>query len=102
MNKENSIFARVEEQEVHGEIFQVTHRILQIPNEVYLQVLKQHEEPFSERAAQDFVEQYLAWCNDQGGLLGMVRINREDNLVVLDAAIRYRINPLDRPSCHTE
>ncbi|EEG76702.1 hypothetical protein [Dethiobacter alkaliphilus] len=102
MSKENSVFSRVEEREVQGEVFQVTHRILQIPQEVYLQVLKEHEAPFSEMAAQEFVEQYLAWCNDTGGLIGMVRIDTRDDTVVLDAAIRYRINPLDRPSCQRE
>jgi hypothetical protein len=32
----------------------------------------------------------------------MVRLDEEEGFVVLDAAVRYRINPRDRPSCHTE
>lgn len=101
MEKENTPFARVEEREVKGEIFQVTHRLLLIPREDYLNVLSAHEDPFSETAAQDFVEQYLNWCGDKGGLLGMVRISEKGRFVELDAAVRYRINPLDRPSCQS-
>jgi hypothetical protein len=98
----DSPFVRVEEREVAGEIFQVSHRLLRIPREVYLDVLSQHREPFSEIAAQDFVEQYLKWCGDRDGVIGMVRFDEEESFVVLDAAVRYRINPHDRPSCHTE
>jgi hypothetical protein len=98
----DSPFVRVEEREVAGEIFQVNHRLLRIPREVYLDILNQHREPFSEIAAQDFVEQYLQWCGDRDGVIGMVRFDEEEGLVILDAAVRYRINPRDRPSCHTE
>jgi hypothetical protein len=101
MDKGNSLFTQVDEREVKGEIFQVTHRLLLIPRDVYLDVLNNHNEPFTELAAQDFVEQYLKWCNDSGGIIGMVRINEEGNFVELDAAVRYRINPLERPSCQT-
>lgn len=97
----NRSFENVEEREVKGEIFQVTHRLLQVPREVYLEVLEKHDEPFSELAAQDFVEQYLTWCGDTEGVLGMVRFDERDGEVHLDAAIRYRINPLERPSCST-
>ncbi|MDW7650220.1 MAG: hypothetical protein SCK29_00590 [Bacillota bacterium] len=92
-------FEGVEEREVKGEIFQVTHRILQVPRDDYLKILHQHKEPFSELAAQDFVEQYLKWCGDTEGMLGMVRLDELDGKVVLDAAIRYRISPLEKPSC---
>jgi hypothetical protein len=102
MIKENSPFTRVEERELKGEIFQVTHRLLLIPRDIYLDVLKSHQEPFTEIAAQDFVEQYLHWCKDAGGIIGMVRISEAGNYIELDAAVRYRINPLDRPSCHTD
>lgn len=102
MEKGQSLFANVEELEVKGEIFQVTHRVLHIPIEVYEKVLEAHQEPFSELAAQDFVEEYLKWCGDTGGVLGMVRIDRQKDKVVLDAAIRYRINPLDKPSCKSD
>ncbi|HHX75627.1 MAG TPA: hypothetical protein GX699_12045 [Firmicutes bacterium] len=91
----------MQEHEVSGEIFQVTHRILQVPRATYLEVLAGHEKPFSESGAQQFVEKYLAWCGDKNGILGMVRIDEKDGAVILDAAIRYRINPLERPSCHS-
>ena len=97
-----SPFARVEEREVAGEIFQVSHRLLRIPREVFLDTVSLQREPFSEIAAQEFVEQYLQWCGDRDGVIGMVRIDEEDDVVVLDAAVRYRINPHERPACHTE
>ncbi|NLM45506.1 MAG: hypothetical protein GX200_01700 [Firmicutes bacterium] len=82
-----------------GEIFQVTHRILQVPRETYLEVLAGHEQPFSEAGAQQFVEKYLAWCGEKNGVVGMVRIVEKEGTVILDAAIRYRISQLERPSC---
>lgn len=100
--KEKSSFEQVEEREVKGEIFQVTHRLLRVPKDVYLDVLKEFTEPFSEEAAQEFVEQYLKWCKDTGGIIGMVRYREEEDEVFLDAAVRYRINPLERPSCALE
>jgi hypothetical protein len=96
---QSHLFTRVDEREVKGEIFQVTHRILHIPGDVYQEVVGRREDPFSEPAAQKFVEQYLQWCGDTEGVIGMVRIDRDEDTVWLDAAIRYRINPLDRPSC---
>lgn len=102
MLHDKSPFALVEEREVKGEIFQVTHRLLRVPRAVYLEVLKEFSDPFSEEAAQEFVEQYLKWCNDTGGVIGMVRFREEDDEVLLDAAVRYRINPLERPSCSLE
>ncbi|HZK25818.1 MAG TPA: hypothetical protein VFC74_10605 [Oscillospiraceae bacterium] len=102
MAQESSLFAKVEEQEVKGEIFQVTHRILHIPREVYLVVLKDHEKPFSEVGAQIFVEEYLKWLGEENGIIGMVRLAEEDGQVILDAAIRYLINPLEGPTCCTE
>lgn len=100
-SKKDSPFARVSEREVAGEIFQVTHRVLHIPRSVYLEVVGRHDEPFGEGAAQEFVEGYLKWCGDRDGLIGMVRIDVRQDEVVLDAAVRYRINPQERPSCHT-
>lgn len=98
----DSLFDQVEEREVQGEIFQVTHRLLQIPREVYLEVLQGTPEPFSEIGAQEFMEAYMKWCGDKNGLLGMVRFDDRDGFVHLDAAIRYRINPQERPSCLTD
>src|SRR5690606_26352139 len=95
-------FEQVEEREVKGEIFQVTHRILHIPRATYLKVLHDYEEPFSELGAQNFVEDYLKWCGDTNGIIGMVRLDELDDQIILDAAIRYRINSLERPSCQTK
>lgn len=100
MEKNASPFAAVQEQEVNGEIFQITHRILKVPRETYLEVLAGHEHPFSEAGTQQFVEKYLAWCGERNGVIGMVRISEKEGTVILDAAIRYRISRLERPSCH--
>ncbi len=102
VKEQQSPFNSVEEREVAGEIFQVTHRLLRVPRETYLETVSQHDEPFSEHAVQDFVEQYLKWCGDKEGMLGMVRMDEEEGVVVLDAAVRYRINPHNRPSCTTD
>ncbi|NLM53019.1 MAG: hypothetical protein GX197_09420 [Firmicutes bacterium] len=99
MQKQNSPFAHVKEQEVRGEVFTVTHRILQIPRSIYTEVLKDHQEPFSEDGAQAFVEAYLQWQGDTEGVVGMVRFDETAEEIVLDAAIRYRIDPQERPSC---
>ncbi|NLZ92785.1 MAG: hypothetical protein GX922_02015 [Firmicutes bacterium] len=95
----SSLFSQVKEREVEGEIFQVTHRILQVPREVYAQVMCGHPEPFSEQGAQYFVEQYLGWLGEKDGVIGLVRFDEEDGEILLDAAVRYRINSLARPSC---
>ncbi len=93
------MFEQVEEREVRGEIFQVTHRLLRVPRQAYLAVVEGFAEPFSEVAVQEFVEQYLKWCGDRDGVVGMVRFNEEEGFVVMDAAVRYRIDPRGRPSC---
>jgi len=102
LEKMHSPFAQVEERELKGEIFQVTHRILHIPKDVYKDVVAGCEDPYGEAASQEFVEQYLKWCKDTEGVVGMVRIDVQEDKVVLDAAVRYRINPLERPSCGTK
>ncbi len=102
VKEQKSPFNSVEEREVAGEIFQVTHRLLRVPRETYLEAVSQHGEPFSEHAVQGFVEQYLKWCGDKEGVLGMVRMDEEDDVVVLDAAVRYRINPHNRPLCQSD
>lgn len=99
LDEKKSLFEQVEEREVQGEIFQVTHRLLKVPKTIYLEAVKGFAEPFSEVAVQDFVEQYLRWCGDREGVIGMVRFDEEEGYVILDAAVRYRINPRERPSC---
>ena len=94
---ESSLFAQVEEREIHGDVFQVTHRILQVPREVYIQITCDHPESFSEEGAQYFVEQYLRWLGEKDGLVGLVRLDEKNGVILLDATIRYRINSLERP-----
>jgi len=92
MQKYNSLFTEVEEREVKGEMFQVTHRILSVSRDTYLQVVESEKESFSETAVQSFVDKYLKWCGDEDGVIGMVRFDEEGDNVVLDAAVRYRVN----------
>src|SRR5687768_16614990 len=99
MERKSRLFAQVLEKEAAGEIFQVVHRILEIPREVYLDVLQEHAEPFSQLGAQNFVEEYLAWSGEHHGVVGMVRLDEKEATIILDAAVRYRINPLERPTC---
>ena len=82
--REQTLFAQVKEQEVRGEIFMVTHRILQIPRFVYEKVLKGQKEPFSESGAQAFVEAFLKWQGDNEGVMGMVRIDEKEQEIILD------------------
>ncbi|TDX52973.1 hypothetical protein [Orenia marismortui] len=73
--------------------FEVRHKVLEIPRNTYIKALSNFENPFSEEAAQQLIEEYLDW-KDDNGLLGMIRINeiKKDNLVELDAAVRYVVN----------
>ncbi|MCK8817965.1 hypothetical protein MWH28_11415 [Natroniella sulfidigena] len=81
---------QIEETDAEGLCFQVKHKTLQVPRNLYLDKLDNYDEPFSEEAAQHLTQKYLDWKDDQG-LLGMIRIedNPEENLVRLDVAMRY-------------
>lgn len=70
--------------------FEVRHKVLEIPRNIYLERLADYENPFCEEAAQELVEEYLDWKEDHG-LIGMIRLDddREEGIVRLDAAVRY-------------
>ena len=67
---------------------QVFHRRLKIPLNVYLDTVREFPDPWDERAMQYFVEGYLREQNDPG-IVGMVREEKEPDWVYLDAAVRY-------------
>lgn len=98
MYKKDFLFSAVKELENRGKTFKVTHRILEVPKDIYLKVLAGYEEPFSERGAQYFTEEYLKWRGDEGGVVGMVRFDKNEDSIVLDAAVRYKIEPRGQPS----
>ncbi|GAB6137025.1 hypothetical protein [Halanaerobaculum tunisiense] len=87
-----SYLEHITEKETTGYSFQIKHKNLELPRDLYLNNLDHYEDPFSEEAAQHLIEEYLDWIDEQG-LLGMVRLqdNPEENKVELDAAIRYLI-----------
>ncbi|WP_407311049.1 hypothetical protein [Desulfosporosinus sp. SB140] len=70
---------------------QVYHRYFKIPIESYLNTVAEFLDPWEERAYQHFVHQYLETTKDSG-IVGMVRQEKDENYVYLDAAVRYPIN----------
>jgi hypothetical protein len=70
---------------------QVYHRHFKIPVASYLNTVEEFLDPWDERAYQHFVHEYLQKNNDEG-IVGMVRQEKDENFVYLDAAVRYPIN----------
>jgi hypothetical protein len=71
---------------------QVYHRHFKIPLKTYINTVADFLDPWEERAYQYVVHQYLAEAKDSG-IIGMVRQERDENYVYLDAAVRYPVNP---------
>ncbi|KLU66696.1 hypothetical protein DEAC_c13630 [Desulfosporosinus acididurans] len=69
---------------------QVYHRYFKIPVEHYLNTVTDFLDPWDERAYQHFVQQYLKTTDDHG-IVGMVRQDKDENYIYLDAAVRYPI-----------
>jgi len=69
---------------------QIYHRSFQIPLETYLNKVSDFLDPWDERAYQYVVHQSLVEIHDHG-IVGMVRQEKDENYVYLDAAIRYPI-----------
>lgn len=69
---------------------QVFHRHFKIPLETYINTVGDFLDPWDERAYQYAVHQYLATAKDSG-IIGMVRQERDENYVYLDAAVRYPV-----------
>lgn len=72
--------------------FQVFHRRLQIPWEVYQEAMSEFPQPDKEEGYQDFVARYLAAQGDPG-IVGMVRVEEWKDVLELDAAVRYPVEP---------
>ncbi|MDP4128426.1 MAG: hypothetical protein Q8912_16030 [Bacillota bacterium] len=70
---------------------QVYHRSLKIPLETYMNTVADFLDPWEERAYQYAVHQYLEEAKDSG-IVGMVRQERDENYVYLDAAVRYPVH----------
>lgn len=67
---------------------QIYHRYFKIPLEQYFNTVVDFLDPWDERAYQFVVDQYLKEMNDSG-IVGMVRQEKDENYVYLDAAVRY-------------
>ena len=90
MYKKDFLFSAVKELENRGKTFKVTHRILEVPKDIYLKVLAGYEEPFSEGSPVFYgrIPEVAGRC---GGVVGMVRFDKNEDSIVLDAAVRYKI-----------
>ena len=71
---------------------QVYHHHLKIPIETYFDTVKEFLNPWDERAYQFAVDRHLEKTDDHG-IVGMVRQEKDDHFVYLDAAVRYPVNP---------
>ncbi|TGE34320.1 hypothetical protein [Desulfosporosinus sp. Sb-LF] len=69
---------------------QVYHRHYKIPLETYFNTVAHFLDPWDERAYQFAVHQFLEETKD-GGIVGMVRQEKDENYVYLDAAVRYPV-----------
>jgi len=67
---------------------QIYHQHLKIPLGTYLNTVADFPDPWDERAYQFFVDQYLEETKDSG-IVGMVRQEKDENYIYLDAAVRY-------------
>lgn len=69
---------------------QVYHRYFKIPLNEYINSVADFSNPWDERAYQHVVHKLLAEKQDNG-LIGMVRQEKDENYIYLDAAVRYLI-----------
>lgn len=81
-------FSRVKELETR-EYFRVLHHRLNIPLDLFVDVVGTTKGDITEPDAQEFMYSYLRSQGRTGGLIGMVRIVPEGDSILLDAAVRY-------------
>lgn len=67
---------------------QIYHRHFKIPLETYFNTVADYLDPWDERAYQHVVHQLLVQSKDNG-IVGMVRQDKDENFIYLDAAVRY-------------
>jgi len=70
---------------------QVYHHHLKIPIKTYFDTVSNFLDPWDERTYQFVVHRHLEEMNDQG-IVGMVRQEKDENYVYLDAAVRYPVS----------
>jgi len=93
ISKLEDLFKNIREKNADDLCFEVRHKVLEIPRQLYFESIQNYDNPLSEKAVQYIVEEYLDWKDDHG-LVGMIRVNdnQERDLVELDAAVRYVVN----------
>lgn len=77
---------------------QIYHHNLKISIETYFNTVADFIDPWDERAYQFVVHQYLEKAKDSG-IVGMVRQERDENYVYLDAAVRYPLATMAECPC---
>jgi len=78
---------------------QIYHRYFKIPLETYFNTVSDFLDPWDERAYQHVVHQLLEETKDNG-IVGMVRQEKDEQYIYLDAAVRYPVsscNPQQAP-----
>jgi len=70
---------------------QLYHRQFKIPLDTYFEKVSDFLDPWNEPAYQHVVDQLLEE-NEDRGIVGMVRQEKDDNYIYLDATIRYAVN----------
>jgi len=78
---------------------QIYHQYFKIPLETYLNTVTSFLDPWDEQAYQFVVDRYLADTQDSG-IVGMVRQEKDENYIYLDAAVRYPLNMNDQYPCN--
>lgn len=71
----------------------VVHRRLRVPRDEYMQHIVSYNPGDFEQPAQLFVQDYMRWMGKEPGLVGMVRGWEEGEWVILDATLRYPMEP---------
>lgn len=69
---------------------QVYHRRFKVPLREYLGAVQDFSDPWDERAYQYYIIKQLEQENDPG-IVGMVRQERDEQYIYLDAAVRYPV-----------
>lgn len=67
---------------------QIYHRQFKIPLETYFNTVTDFLDPWDERAYQYVVHRLLEETKNSG-IVGMVRQEKDENYIYLDAAVRY-------------
>lgn len=80
----------IQEESSSAVTLQIFHRHLKVPIDSYLNTVQDFTDPWDERAYQYFIRDYLKDLGDPG-MIGMVRMEKEEDNLLFDAAIRYPV-----------